>query len=177
MVGVVVLPPHVDLSCDWLRLVNDSKVLSSLQRERAFEAIQKNALACAVGSASALEIDESGLTLAVERALLRAIHALGVSPDFLLCDFMRLPSIRIPFEAVVDGDALSCSVGAASIAAKVTRDRFMQEMDRLYPGYGFARHVGYATPEHLAALERLGPCPEHRRSFAPVREALGGRLL
>jgi ribonuclease HII len=174
VVGAVVLPRDVDGSSGWLRLVRDSKQLTSAQRERAFESIQHNAVAAASGAASPEEIDALGLTGAVRRALLRAVESLSVRPDFLLCDYMTLRRLDTPHSAVVKGDSRSCSIAAGSIVAKVTRDRLMREYDALYPGYGFARHKGYPTSEHLRALDRLGPCPLHRRSFAPVRALLPG---
>ncbi|MDP3065055.1 MAG: ribonuclease HII [Chloroflexota bacterium] len=172
LVGAVVLPPDLDEACDWLRLVRDSKQLTPAQRERAFEAIQRNAVAAGAGTASPEEIDALGLTAAVRLALLRAVGALSMRPDFLLCDYMTLRRVDTPHRAVVKGDGRSRSIAAGSIVAKVTRDRLMREYDALYPGFGFARHKGYPTVEHLRALERLGPCPLHRRSFAPVRALL-----
>jgi ribonuclease HII len=101
-----------------------------------------------------------------------AIEQLSTCPDYLLIDFMQLPAIRIPQKSVVNGDSICLSIAAASIVAKVSRDRMMVELDGQYPGYGLAQHKGYGTPEHLEALQRLGPCPIHRKTFEPVRDRL-----
>ncbi|MDO8559682.1 MAG: ribonuclease HII [bacterium] len=148
------------------RLVRDSKTLSERQRERAYEQLTA-ALPWAVGTASAGEIDAFGVTAANQQALTRAAAALPARADFLLVDGRGF-SFPTPYRQVVDGDARIFSVAAASIIAKVTRDRLMAMLHRRYPGYGFDRHRGYGTPEHQAALGRLGCCPLHRRSYRPI---------
>ena len=153
----------------WLGLVDDSKLLSPDQRQAALEHIRVHAIAIGVGVASAQEIDTEGIVPANKQAMLRAVDALSVVPEHLIIDFVKLPECGIPFEALVHGDGISYSVAAASIVAKVTRDGMMEEAEARYPGYGFARHKGYATLEHRRRLELLGPSPIHRRSFAPIR--------
>jgi ribonuclease HII len=150
----------------------DSKKLSSKQRLICFDAIVKNAHCYAVGRASVQEIEEINILHASMLAMSRAIAGLQVRPEFVYVDGNRCPKWRYPSEAVVKGDSLVPCISAASIIAKVTRDTEMQEMDLQYPGYGFASNRGYPTPEHLAALESLGPTPIHRRTFAPVARIL-----
>ena len=137
------------------------------------EDIRKNAVCWAVGRAEVEEIDRLNVYWAGILALRRAVLALPRRPEHLLVDARRIRDLDIPQQAIVHGDALSITIAAASIVAKTTRDRWMAELEERHPGYGFARHKGYPTPEHLEVLKRLGPCPVHRRSFAPVREALG----
>lgn len=153
-------------------LVRDSKQLSVGQRERAYAAITSGAIAWGVGIASAETIDKIGIAPATKQAMKDAITALGRRPDALLVDWVDLSDTGIPCEAIVHGDALCGVIAAASIIAKVTRDRMMDEMDHVYPEYGFAQHKGYATEEHMACLAEHGPCAIHRRSFAPIRDAL-----
>jgi len=172
VVGAAVLPGDLDDSPPWLRLVRDSKKLSPLQREQALVELQRHAVALATGQATAREVDNLGLTRAIRLALTRALRSLAIQPDYLLLDFMRPLPDALPCEAIVKGDDLCYSIAAASIVAKVTRDQWMTDADRRFPGYGFAQHKGYATPQHREALKRLGPCPIHRRSFAPVRVLL-----
>lgn len=150
----------------------DSKALSAPQREALNVEIRRHALAFAVAEASAQEIDELNIYHATHLAMRRAIDALVPKAEYLLVDGNCLPGHHVPGQAVVKGDARHPAIGAASILAKVARDAQMRELDARYPGYGFARHKGYPTPEHLAALERLGPLPDHRRSFAPVKRQL-----
>ena len=161
---------------DWIETIDDSKVLTPLQRRRALEHIEAQATV-GVGMASSQEIDSRGIVPATKLAMRRAIGNLPLRPSHLLIDFVRLPRLRIPYRAVVHGDAISYSIAAASIVAKVTRDRLMEEADSLYEGYGFSRHKGYGTPQHLRTLKALGPCPIHRRSFSPVRAMLGNSGL
>ncbi|MBI4287167.1 MAG: ribonuclease HII [Chloroflexi bacterium] len=170
--GAVILPLDLDVSL--LDGVRDSKELTPAQRESLAPRIQECALAFGVGMMSSELVDELGIVEATRRAMAQAIERLYVSPYFLLIDALKLPSIRLPQKAIIDGDKLSLSIACASIVAKVTRDRLMVEMDREYPGYGFAHHKGYGTPEHLECLDRLGPCPIHRRTFAPIAQ---GKLL
>ncbi|MBI2170780.1 MAG: ribonuclease HII [Chloroflexi bacterium] len=165
--GAVILDPQANLP--FYPLLRDSKALTSNQRNRLDEGIRKSAMAAATGSASAQEIDELGIVRATKEAMSRAVAALSRKPDHLLIDALPLPEAGAPFRAIVKGDALCRSIAAASIIAKVERDGLMEEMEGRYPGYGFARHKGYPTPEHLAQLARLGPCTIHRRSFGPVQ--------
>ncbi|MCC6698014.1 MAG: ribonuclease HII [Candidatus Hydrogenedentes bacterium] len=152
--------------------LNDSKLLTEAQREDLFRRLQDggHAIGCAIVSAE--EIDALGIQSANYAAMLRAVAALTPQPDFLLVDGFSIPGCTTPHLRLVKGDRRSLSIAAASIIAKVTRDRLMIELDGRCPGYGFARHKGYATPEHLEALKRLGPCPAHRRSFAPLATTL-----
>ncbi|MDI5932310.1 ribonuclease HII [Halomonas kalidii] len=152
--------------------LSDSKQLSARRREALDAEIRSRALAFAVAEASAAEIDELNIYHATHLAMRRAIDALSVAPEYLLVDGNRLPGHHVPGQAVVKGDARHPAIAAASILAKVARDADMVSLDARYPDYGFARHKGYPTREHLAALERLGALPEHRRSFGPVRRQL-----
>jgi ribonuclease HII len=153
-----------------LRGLNDSKRLSATQRDD-FHA-QLTGLAevrFAVAAVEPEEIDRLNILRATHRAMKDALRQLVPGPEHVLVDGLPVPSLGWPQTAVVKGDALSYSIAAASVLAKVTRDRRMIAYERIHPGYGFAQHKGYPTPEHLHALRRLGPCPIHRRSFAPVR--------
>jgi len=150
----------------------DSKKLSARQRERLFDLICARALCCAVGSASVQEIDEVNILQATMLAMRRAVQGLRLTPSKVLVDGNRLPVLTVRAEAIIGGDALVPEISAASIIAKVHRDRWCAQLDAQYPDYGFARHKGYGTAQHLEALRRLGACPEHRRSFAPVAEVL-----
>jgi len=148
--------------------LDDSKRLSPHRREQLFHALRQTARAFAFGIVDAHEIDRIGILRATERAMRCAIENLRPRPDFLLIDALPLDGLDIPHRALIHGDQLSVSIAAASIIAKVTRDRLMRDYDRLYPGYGFARHVGYGTRAHRDALARLGPCPIHRLSFRGI---------
>ncbi|MBR6327118.1 MAG: ribonuclease HII [Lachnospiraceae bacterium] len=158
--GAVILPKD----CDIL-YINDSKKLSEKRREMLFTEIKEKAVACAVGVVSPARIDEINILQATYEAMRRAIAALGVVPDLLLNDAVTIPGVEIPQIPIIKGDAKSISIGAASIYAKVTRDHLMEELDSVYPGYGFAKNKGYGTADHIAALRSLGPCEIHRRSF------------
>ncbi|WP_106478942.1 ribonuclease HII [Phytohalomonas tamaricis] len=149
--------------------LTDSKALSAQKRERLDREIRDKALAFAVAEASPAEIDELNIFHATHLAMCRAIDALTPCAEYLLVDGNRLPGHHLPGQAVVKGDARHAAIAAASIVAKVMRDAQMVALDARHPDYGFARHKGYPTREHLAALERFGPLPEHRRSFAPVK--------
>jgi ribonuclease HII len=152
--------------------LDDSKVLNEPTREKLYARIVERARAWSVVAVEVEEIDRINIFHARMSGMTRALAMLGFAPAFALIDGNRLPrALPCPARAVVDGDAIAPSISAASIIAKVTRDRLMREMDVRWPGYGFARHKGYGVPEHLDALRRLGPCPLHRRSFAPVRQA------
>lgn len=170
--GAVVLPLHrLDLLAA-LHGVRDSKMLTSRVREVLEPRIVEAALAVGFGLASSAEIDAIGILPATRLAMRRAIASLPVTVGFLLIDAVRLPQLKISQKSIVKGDALCLSVAAASIVAKVRRDRLMAELDEIYPDYGFAQHKGYGTARHRAALLAQGPCPIHRRTFAPVRDIL-----
>jgi ribonuclease HII len=146
----------------------DSKLLQPQAREELSAQIKERALAWAVASASAQEIDALNILRATLLAMRRAVEALGMAPDEVCVDGQHTPRIAFKCRAIVKGDRLVKAISAASILAKVARDAEMMCMDVTYPGYGFAQHKGYSTPEHLAALKELGPCEIHRRSFEPV---------
>ncbi len=152
--------------------LTDSKQLSAQRRESLDSEVRARALAFAVAEASAAEVDALNVHHATHLAMRRAIDALVPSAEYLLVDGNRLPGHHVPGQAVVKGDARHPAIAAASILAKVARDAQMLALDARHPDYGFARHKGYPTREHLAALARLGPLPEHRRSFAPVKRQL-----
>ncbi|MCE2916941.1 MAG: ribonuclease HII [Rubrivivax sp.] len=156
-----------------IRGLADSKAMSAARRERLYDAIQAEALCVCVAEASVDEIDTLNILGATMLAMQRAVAGLRLVPQRVLVDGNRVPSLAMPVAAVVQGDARIAAVAAASILAKVTRDRGCETLHQVYPDYGFAQHKGYPTPEHLAVLQRLGACPAHRRSFAPVREVLG----
>ena len=148
----------------------DSKVLSATRRAVLYDVIREHARACSIVSVEAGEIDRLNILQATLAGMARALRRLDPAPQLALIDGNRLPhDLPCAARAIVRGDALEPAISAASILAKVTRDRRMLELDAEFPGYGFARHKGYPAPAHLAALARLGPCREHRRSFAPVR--------
>lgn len=153
--------------------IDDSKKLDEKERHALEKEIQEGSLAWAVGVAEVEEIDRLNIYRAALLAMRRAIDALPLKPDFVLVDARTVPDIAIPQRGIIKGDALSMSIAAASILAKTARDRIMEDLGRRHVGYGFEIHKGYGTPEHFTALKRLGACPAHRRSFAPVREALG----
>lgn len=152
--------------------LTDSKKLSARQRENYFEAIVDKAQCYAVGRASVAEIESINILQASLLAMQRAVKDLAQTPQFVYVDGNRCPDWDYPCEAVVKGDSLIECISAASIIAKVSRDREMQALDARYPGYGFATNMGYPTPNHLAALKTLGPSPVHRRSFAPVAQLI-----
>ncbi len=151
-----------------VRKLCDSKLLTPERREALFHAITTHAVGVGVGIVDHATIDRVNILQATRLAMLEALRQLAVAPDLVITDFVKLPGLACPQRNLVDGDARCATVAAASIIAKVTRDRLMVEADQQFPAYGFARHKGYATPEHLAALDRLGPCPLHRRTFAGV---------
>ncbi|WP_334153310.1 ribonuclease HII [Tepidimonas sp.] len=152
--------------------VADSKTLSAARREALFDAIRARALCLGVGTASVEEIDRLNILQATLLAMRRAVAGLRLRPSLVLVDGNRLPVLEMRAEAVVRGDATVAAIAAASIVAKVTRDRLMDEAHAAHPAYGFDRHRGYGTAQHLHALRQHGPTPWHRRSFAPVAEAL-----
>ena len=151
-----------------IRGLADSKVLAPERREVLAKRIRERATAFAVALAAVDEIDTLNILQASMLAMQRAVEALSVPPEEVLVDGNRCPNIAFRVRAIVRGDASVPSISAASILAKTARDAMLRELDREYPAYGFARHKGYATPEHLAALALHGPCPAHRRSFSPV---------
>jgi len=153
--------------------IDDSKKLSALKRQSLFAAFGNN-IQIGIGQASVQEIDEINILQATMLAMLRAVRALPVTPDFALIDGNRIPDLGgIEADCVVKGDARSLSIAAASIAAKVTRDRIMSDLAERYPGYGWERNAGYGTAQHQEALANLGVTSEHRNSFAPIRKILG----
>ena len=169
--AAVVLPANLSGKELWMKSLNDSKRLTARQREEAFPLIQQNAVSVSVVEESSAEIDRVGIGKAVIISMLRAVAGLAVEPDFLLLDYVPIKECPYPYETLVKGDGRSYSIAAASIVAKVTRDRIMEQAEAQYPGYEFARNKGYGTERHRNQLFKLGPCPLHRRSFAPLRQA------
>lgn len=170
--AAVILPAQFDLPG-----LTDSKKLSARQREVLFDAITAQALAWCAAAASPAEIDAMNIHHATLLAMRRAVEGLAMSPQSVLVDGKFTPDLAMPARAIVGGDASEACIAAASIIAKVTRDRQMMELETRFPGYGFAVHKGYGTKAHLAALARLGATPEHRRSYAPVRAVMAGSFL
>jgi ribonuclease HII len=168
--AAVILPCQHNIPC--LASVRDSKMLSLLKRQSQSLLIQGTAVAWGVGMISSDEIDERGIIEATRLAMHQALCRLSYPADFLLIDALTLPHISLPQKGIVHGDRLCLSIACASIIAKVARDQYMVQLDKLYPGYGLAHHKGYATKEHLLSLQQLGPCPIHRKSFAPVRRLI-----
>lgn len=153
--------------------IKDSKELSPLQRSRLAEAIKEKAAAWSVAVVSADQIDCLNILQATIRAMTAAVSTLNIRPQYIITDAVKLPGITIPHLPLVHGDRLCVSVGAASILAKVSRDYLMDRWSMEYPQYGFSKHKGYSTPEHLMALQKYGPCPIHRKTFKGVKELLG----
>ena len=171
--AAVILPPGVTTLPAILCEVDDSKQLTPATRERLFDLVRENALSYGISLVSAQVVDEIGIVPATKRAMALAVAQLEPPADYLLIDGpIRLATLPLPQQPVIRGDSLCLSIAAASILAKVSRDRYMIELDARYPQYGFAQHKGYGTPQHLAALAIHGPSPVHRRSFAPIRERL-----
>lgn len=166
-VAAVILPRAF-----YLPRLNDSKKLSPAVREALFAEIAEKAVAYHVTLVDAAEIDRINILQATHRGMYDAIAALDPVPEEVLIDAVQLPRLSIPAQSIIRGDAKSASIAAASILAKVTRDRLMEEYDAAYPGYGFAQHKGYGTAEHIAAIRNLGVCPIHRRTFEPIRSML-----
>ncbi len=167
--AAVIVPTASALSGVWAD-VRDSKLLRPAVRAALVEPIQQSALAWGVGVMAAKVIDESGIAMATRLAMLQALASLEISPDFLLIDWVKLPQAGLPQICVPKADQKMASVAAASILAKVTRDRLLDGVSEEYPLYGFGAHKGYGTALHLAALAAHGPCPEHRFSFAPLAQ-------
>ena len=163
VVAACILPPFLRIEG-----INDSKQLSEKKREELFKIIKKNALAYNVVFISEKVIDEINIYEATKRGMLEAIEGLKINPDYVLVDAMPLGELKTSNKSIIHGDALSASIAAASILAKVTRDHYMEKMDVKYPNYGFKRHKGYCTKAHVEALEKYGPCKIHRKTYSPV---------
>lgn len=151
--------------------LNDSKKLSEAKREQFYDEIQKQAVAIGIGIVPPVVIDEINIYQATKQAMLDAVANLSCTPEYLLIDAMKLPT-PIPQTSIIKGDAKSISISAASIVAKVTRDRMMKELGKKYPEYGFEQHMGYGTKQHLQAIETYGVLEEHRKTFAPIKEMI-----
>lgn len=169
--AAVILPPNLTGSEQWLELLDDSKKLTRLQRERAVEAVEANAVAWGLGQVEPAEIDHMGIGRASFRAMLLAVADLPLEPAHLLLDYIYVRDCPYQYYTIVKGDSVSYSVAAASNVAKVARDRMMRDYGEQYPGYAFAKNKGYPTMYHMEQLRELGPCEIHRRSFAPVAQA------
>jgi ribonuclease HII len=166
--AVVAAAVILDLEKPLPAFLNDSKKLSAGRRLKIAEEIQQTAIAYAVAQIEADEIDRINILQATKRAMLAAVERLNPAADFLLIDAVNLNNCSLPQKSIIGGDAISASIAAASVLAKVYRDNLMREMDAVYPAYGFARHVGYGTKEHFDALRTHGACPLHRKSFKGV---------
>ena len=169
-VAAVILPPNCAITG-----INDSKKLSPLQRDRLYEEVRKQAVAISLVWVEPEEIDQYNIYQATVRGMERAVRQLQPAPQAVLADAIDLKRLEIPCQALIHGDALSASIAAASIVAKVERDRLMAKLDEQYPGYSLREHKGYGTAEHMAALQKLGPSPIHRKTFEPIRSMLAGR--
>ncbi len=167
--AAVILPAELPELEQRLAGVRDSKLLSPRQRIRLVETIHQVALAVSIGQASHEEVDRLGVVGATRRAMCIALAGLSVSPEFLLIDALQLCQVDLPQQSLIKGDVICLSIAAASIIAKVARDELCLQLDREYPGYGFAQHKGYGTALHRQCLAELGPAPIHRRSYEPVR--------
>jgi len=171
--GAVILPNTTNLT--WFGLVRDSKELNSGTRESLFESINKEAIAVGIGIVPSQVIDAVNILKATRIAMMQAVEKLPIQPGFLLIDRLGLSQCPIPQRGITRGDKVCLSIACASIIAKVTRDRMMEEFDKTYPGYGFAQHKGYGTGSHLSSLQKLGPSPIHRLYFAPVRNIVASQ--
>lgn len=167
--GAAILPQGYKLK----GLDDSKKILDEAKRDELAEAIKRDAVAWAVGWASVEDVDTLNIYHAGLLAMRRAVEGLAVRPDYVLVDARKIPGIEQPQRGIIKGDAQSLSIAAGAILAKTTRDHLLNELDEKHPGYGFASHKGYPTPEHLDAIARLGVLPIHRRSFAPIKKALG----
>ena len=167
-VAAVILPLGLKLD-----KINDSKKLTESQRVTIYEQIRKNAIAVESILVEPAKIDEMNILQATMWGMYQVLEKLNPKPQGVLIDAVKLPQLKMPSKAIIKGDALSASIAAASIVAKVERDHLMDEYDKQYPQYGFARHKGYGTAEHVEALHTYGPCPIHRRSFEPVKSLTG----
>ena len=172
--GAVILDP--DARPGWWSELRDSKELLPNDRQRLSQAVRAEALAWGLGWSTVVEIDTYGISLANKMAMIRAIDALRLRPHYVLIDGPQTVDHPLPQRAIVDGDAICTTIAAASIVAKVARDQVMCHLDHLYPDYGFAAHKGYATPDHLARIDRYGLCSQHRRSWAALQRRAALRL-
>jgi ribonuclease HII len=157
--------------------INDSKQLPAKDREQVYTTILEHAVGVGIGSADVAEIDQLNILEATRLAMRRAVDQLAPPPDYLLIDAVVLPGVKVPTKPIIKGDSLSVSIAAASIIAKVTRDRLMARYHEIFPEYGFLSHKGYGTAEHLERLTRHGPCSIHRRTFAPVQEVMSAAKM
>lgn len=173
VVAAAVILPLADDTAQRFMGVNDSKQLTPQAREQLYDLIMQHAISIGIGIGSAVMIDERNILQATKYAMRSALTQLSPAPQALLLDALRLPGVALPQRDIIKGDARSLSIAAASIIAKVTRDRLMLKLHEEYPAYGFDQHKGYGTPVHLAALRKHGATPHHRRSFAPVSELFG----
>jgi ribonuclease HII len=171
--SAVILPHPVNLP--WFGLVRDSKELNAKKRESLFELINKEAVAVGIGIVPSQVIDSINILKATKLAMIQAVEKLPKQPHFLIIDRVTLSQCPIPQRGITRGDKLCLSIACASIVAKVTRDRMMEEFDQIYPGYGFAQHKGYGTRKHISCLRTLGPSPIHRLYFAPVRNLIASQ--
>ncbi len=174
VVASAVILPHPAI-LPWLGLVRDSKELNSRKRDSLFDLINKEAVAVGIGVVPPQVIDSVNILKATRLAMIQAVEKLSKQPSFLLIDRVTLSQCPIPQRGITRGDKLCLSIACASIIAKVTRDRIMEEFDQIYPGYGFARHKGYGTGGHISCLQKLGPSPIHRLYFAPVRNIIASQ--
>jgi len=172
LAGPVVAAAVILDDCHPIKGLADSKTLTALRRERLFDEIRAKALCCSIAEASVEEIEQLNILQATLLAMRRAVNGLRLKPVKVLVDGNRLPLLDVLGEAIVKGDSLVPSISAASILAKVQRDRWCVEYDLQFPQYGFAKHKGYGTAEHLEALRLHGACPQHRKTFRPVAEAM-----
>ena len=163
VVAACILPPYTRIEG-----INDSKQLSAKKRAKLFKEIVEKALAYKIIFVSPEEVDKSNIYSATKKGMIDAVNGLSITPEHVLVDFMPLNNLEMPTTSITHGDALSASIAAASILAKVTRDEYMAKMDIKYPNYGFKHNMGYPTKMHMEALEKFGPCPIHRRTFYPV---------
>jgi len=173
--SAVILPHPANLP--WLQLVRDSKELKPRKRESLFDLIDKEAVAIGIGIVPPQVIDSMNILKATKLAMMQAVEKLPKQPSFLLIDRLSLSQCPIPQRGITRGDKSCLSIACASIVAKVTRDRMMEELDGLYPGYGFAQHKGYGTRKHISCLQKLGPSPIHRLYFAPVKNVIASQNL
>lgn len=171
VVAAVIMP--IDFR---LKGINDSKKLSEKKRNELYKEINHEALAISISFVDEKTIDKINIYEATKKGMLEAISNLKIKPEHVLIDAMPLHELSIPHTSIIHGDALSASIAAASVIAKVTRDTFMEKMDLKYPHYGFKNHKGYCTKEHIQALEKYGPCPIHRKSFSPVAKCFTKQL-
>jgi len=174
VVASAVILPHQAI-LPWFGLVRDSKKLDSRKREFLFDLIHKEAIAVGIGIVPPQVIDSINILKATKLAMMQAVEKLPIQPSFLLIDRLSLSQCPIPQRGITRGDASCLSIACASIIAKVTRDRIMEEFDQTYPGYGFSQHKGYGTGRHLSCLRKLGPSPIHRLYFAPLRNIIASQ--